>query len=87
MQIPVVLYHGTIKEREELRRTTFPRRKKDKSHLQVLQPVYVTSYEICMNDFLHLADKNWKLLIVDEGHRIKNLNCKLIRYMSYSILL
>ena len=60
---------------------TFPRRKKhDKSYLQIQQPVVVTSYEICMNDFVHLADKTWKLLIVDEGHRIKNLNCKLIRY-------
>ena len=74
----MVLYHGTIKEREEIRMKNFRRRQKSEKNQQ-LQPVFVTSYEICMNDFVHLADKVWKLLIVDEGHRIKNLNCKLIR--------
>ena len=77
-QIPVVLYHGTIKEREEIRMKNFSRRHKSDKNQQ-LQPVFVTSYEICMNDYAHLADREWKLLIVDEGHRIKNLNCKLIR--------
>lgn len=74
----MVLYHGTIKEREEIRMKNFRRRQKSDKN-QELQPVFVTSYEICMNDYVHLADKVWKLLVVDEGHRIKNLNCKLIR--------
>ena len=42
-------------------------------------PVVVTSYEICMRDQRFLENRNWKFLVVDEGHRIKNLNCKLIR--------
>ena len=42
-------------------------------------PVVVTSYEICMRDQRHLMYRNWRFLVVDEGHRIKNLNCKLIR--------
>ncbi len=33
-----------------------------------------------MRDHKQLAQKEWKLMIVDEGHRIKNLNCLLIRY-------
>lgn len=32
-----------------------------------------------MNDEKHLGRHKWKYIIVDEGHRIKNLNCKLIR--------
>jgi len=32
-----------------------------------------------MNDRKHLQRYRWKYIIVDEGHRIKNLNCKLIR--------
>lgn len=81
-QIPVVLYHGTVAEREELRKKIFIsslRRKKNKGANEELQPVIVTSYEICMKDQRYLANQSWKFLIVDEGHRIKNLNCKLIR--------
>ena len=91
LQIPVVLYHGTVQEREQLRRKHFSgdgragsassKKGKGKAPLdEPLQPVMVTSYEICMKDQRFLMCKNWKFLVVDEGHRIKNLNCKLIRY-------
>ncbi len=30
--------------------------------------------------FSHIQFHDWKYLIVDEGHRIKNFQCKLIRY-------
>lgn len=37
-----------------------------------------------MNDRKYLANYKWKYLVVDESHRLKNLNCKLIReLMSY----
>ncbi len=95
-QIPVVLYHGTKEEREQLRRTIFPtpssttssrgknrKRKRgpqtDDTEETELQPVVVTSYEICIRDQKFLQFRSWKFLVVDEGHRIKNLNCKLIR--------
>jgi len=32
-----------------------------------------------MNDREFLMNEAWKLMIVDEGHRIKNFNCRLIR--------
>ena len=34
-----------------------------------------------MRDQQYLENRHWKFLVVDEGHRIKNLNCKLIRYV------
>ncbi|KAF2456030.1 SNF2 family N-terminal domain-containing protein [Lineolata rhizophorae] len=71
--IPVVLYHGSKKEREEIRR------KQLKKPGTKDFPVVVTSYEICMNDRKFLAGFGWKFIIIDEGHRIKNLNCRLIR--------
>lgn len=71
--IPVVLYHGSKQEREEIRR------KKLRSPGSATFPVICTSYEICMNDRKHLAHFDWKFIIIDEGHRIKNLNCRLIR--------
>lgn len=71
--IPVVLYHGSKQEREEIRR------KRLRHPGSPDFPVICTSYEICMNDRKHLAHIGWKFIIIDEGHRIKNLNCRLIR--------
>ncbi|KAF2860481.1 hypothetical protein K470DRAFT_217030 [Piedraia hortae CBS 480.64] len=71
--IPVVLYHGTKPQREEIRR------KRLRNPSSPSFPVVCTSYEICMNDRKYLAAFGWKFIIIDEGHRIKNLNCKLIR--------
>jgi len=71
--IPVVLYHGTPQERADIRKKQF----KNPGSEQF--PVVCTSYEICMNDRKHLAHYGWKFIIIDEGHRLKNLNCRLIR--------
>ena len=73
----MVLYHGSVKEREDLRRKHLNANKKNVPELSY--PVIITSYEIAMRDQRFLQNKPWKYLIVDEGHRIKNLNCKLIR--------
>ncbi|KAH0539140.1 hypothetical protein FGG08_004312 [Glutinoglossum americanum] len=71
--IPVVLYHGTPPQRAEIRHTRL--RKESSPDF----PVVCTTYEICMNDRKYLADYNWKFVIIDEGHRIKNLNCRLVK--------
>lgn len=42
-------------------------------------PVIVTSYEIVIADSKLLQRYKWKYVIVDEGHRLKNFNCKLLR--------
>jgi hypothetical protein len=42
-------------------------------------PVVVTSYEIVIADVKFLQKYAWKYIIVDEGHRLKNANCKLLR--------
>ncbi|KAG7452973.1 uncharacterized protein BT62DRAFT_925514 [Guyanagaster necrorhizus] len=42
-------------------------------------PVVITTYEMIMKDRVHLADYNWGYIVVDEGHRLKNLNSKLMR--------
>ncbi|KFQ35817.1 Lymphoid-specific helicase, partial [Merops nubicus] len=44
-----------------------------------IHPVVITSFEIAMRDRNALQHCFWKYLIVDEGHRIKNMNCRLIR--------
>ena len=35
--------------------------------------------EIVIADVKFLQRYNWKYIVVDEGHRLKNFNCKLLR--------
>jgi ATP-dependent DNA helicase len=79
--INTVLYHGSKDEREEIRRKQLKMSHQGKPDF----PVVVTSYEIVMNDRKFLANYQWRYIIVDEGHRLKNMNCRLIKeLMSYN---
>ncbi|XP_029886672.1 lymphoid-specific helicase isoform X1 [Aquila chrysaetos chrysaetos] len=73
-EIPLMLYHGAQQERRKLVRKIHVRQ----GSLQI-HPVVITSFEIAMRDRNALQHCFWKYLIVDEGHRIKNMNCRLIR--------
>lgn len=42
-------------------------------------PIFVTSYEIAINDSRMLGSLKWKFIVVDEGHRLKNRNARLTR--------
>jgi ATP-dependent DNA helicase len=42
-------------------------------------PVILTTYELIIKDRVHLNGMGWHYVIVDESHRLKNMNCKLIR--------
>ena len=63
----ILLYHGSKLERPAL--------KKDFKST----PVIITSYEMCMTDEALFRTRKWKFIVVDEGHRLKNMECKLIR--------
>ncbi|KFO29915.1 lymphoid-specific helicase isoform X2 [Fukomys damarensis] len=73
-EIPTMLYHGSQQERQRLVRSIH----RQTGTLQI-QPVVITSFEIAMRDRSALQHCFWKYLIVDEGHRIKNMKCRLIR--------
>ncbi|KAL0062980.1 putative ATPase [Marasmius tenuissimus] len=42
-------------------------------------PIVVTTYEMIIKDRVHLAEHSWGYIVVDEGHRLKNLDCKLMQ--------
>jgi ATP-dependent DNA helicase len=44
-------------------------------------PVILTTYEILMRDRVHLAKYHWGYIVVDEGHRLKNFDCRLMQEM------
>ena len=77
LKVPVILYHGTDKDRN-IKRGKLKRMVRVKEGVEVF-PVIVTSYEVTMKDKKLLQHIHWKLLIVDEGHRIKNTQCRLIK--------
>jgi len=70
--MPRILYHGTPPERAEIRRTKMGK-------LGPEFPIVCTNYEMVMNDKKFLSKYGWKFIIIDEGHRLKNMNCKLVR--------
>ncbi|KAI3669602.1 hypothetical protein L6452_40883 [Arctium lappa] len=76
--INAVIYHGNQKEREEIRRKHMPKSIGKKF------PIVITSYEVALYDAKkHLRHYNWKYLVVDEGHRLKNSQCKLLRELKW----
>lgn len=60
-EVPVVLYHGSKGEREEIRHTKLVRPGSPEF------PVVCTSYEICMNDRKFLAGYIWKFIVIVSG--------------------
>jgi ATP-dependent DNA helicase len=74
-EIKSVVYHGTKEERAALRSQHFRGKTADGQP----QPVMITSYEIIIRDVKELRGIKWKFVIIDEGHRLKNMNCRLIR--------
>ncbi|KAL6306502.1 SNF2 family N-terminal domain-containing protein [Sparassis latifolia] len=48
-------------------------------HQKTNFPVVITTYEMIMKDRAQLERYAWGFIVVDEGHRLKNLHCKLMR--------
>jgi ATP-dependent DNA helicase len=73
---PVVRYHGNAAEREAMMRGPLHSKgKRDKDF-----PAIITSFETAIRDQKKLAKLGpFAYVIVDEGHRLKNHRCMLIR--------
>ncbi|XP_019444762.1 PREDICTED: ATP-dependent DNA helicase DDM1-like [Lupinus angustifolius] len=72
--LPAVIYHGDKKQRDEIRRKLMPRT------IGPQFPIVITSYEVALSDARKcFMSYNWKYLVVDEGHRLKNSKCKLVK--------
>uniref|UniRef100_A0A7S2S617 Uncharacterized protein n=1 Tax=Mucochytrium quahogii TaxID=96639 RepID=A0A7S2S617_9STRA len=78
--MPVLQYHGSKAERAELRERYLKPASVKRNMAQF--PVTVTTYEIVCRDRKDLQRCKWKHIIVDEGHRLKNFKCRLIRELN-----
>lgn len=77
--LPVLLYHGNADEREELRKKHLRKSKAiPEAGNKNVRYVFVTSYEICIRDRAFFQRELWRYVVVDEGHRLKNTQCRLI---------
>ena len=72
--MPCVLYHGSQADRQDIRASRMPT-----GPVSEKFPVIITSYEILMRDRIYLQNYRFKYVVVDEGHRLKNFDCRLIR--------
>lgn len=77
--LPVILYHGSQAERAALRSSHLNESTAVEGIEKSIRNVFVTSFEIAMNDRAHFKRVLWRYIVVDEGHRLKNMNCRLIR--------
>lgn len=71
--IPILKYYSQqgMAARQKLLKKFFRQNKKE--------GVVITSYEMIIRDANTIMAEQWKFLIVDEGHRLKNINCRLIQ--------
>lgn len=74
-----VMYHGSRADRASLRAEQLAPIFTGKNPGDAVMPVLITSYEIVIQDVKFLQKAQFKYIVVDEGHRLKNFNCKLIR--------
>jgi ATP-dependent DNA helicase len=51
----------------------------EEDHENTPFPIVLTTYEMIIKDRVHLAQYDWGYIVVDEGHRLKNLDCKLMK--------
>ncbi|KAK1931995.1 ATP-dependent DNA helicase DDM1 [Phytophthora citrophthora] len=75
--MPVVIYHGTKQERMLMRKNELSSAKRN----DVDFPVVISSYEVMLSDSRSFSRSRfvWKYMVIDEGHRLKNMDCKLVR--------
>ncbi|KAG0649062.1 ATP-dependent DNA helicase DDM1 [Hyphodiscus hymeniophilus] len=79
--VPVILYHGTPSQRKNLRSDHVFKNLSRDGRPNLKFPVVLTSPEIVIRDEKELCKVNWEMIIIDEGHRLKNSEAKLFRIL------
>lgn len=76
----VVVYHGSVTSKQMLAEYEFYYKNdggkviKDIAKFNVL----ITTFEMIVTDYADLRLFNWRVCVIDEAHRLKNRNCKLL---------
>ncbi|XP_041454100.1 chromodomain-helicase-DNA-binding protein 8-like isoform X2 [Lytechinus variegatus] len=75
-----VVYHGGSQSRHMI--AEYEMFFKDASGVRIPDvykfQILITTYEILLADCQELSEIEWRVLVIDEAHRLKNRNCKLL---------
>ncbi|XP_051990554.1 chromodomain-helicase-DNA-binding protein 8-like isoform X2 [Xyrauchen texanus] len=75
-----IVYHGSLASRQMIQQYEMYC-KDDKAHL--IPGAYkfdalITTFEMILSDCPELREISWRCVVIDEAHRLKNRNCKLL---------
>lgn len=75
-----VVYHGNAASRSLIQQYEFKEisRKGDGKRIGMHLDVLITTFEMVVADCEFLRRFNWRIAVIDEAHRLKNRNCKLL---------
>ncbi|XP_073941690.1 uncharacterized protein isoform X3 [Choristoneura fumiferana] len=76
----VVVYHGSQHSKSMLQEYEYYfKNEKGEPITEITKfNVLITTFEIIVTDFQELKNFNWRICVIDEAHRLKNRNCKLL---------
>ncbi|XP_037896667.1 uncharacterized protein LOC119641859 isoform X1 [Glossina fuscipes] len=76
----VVVYHGSVTSKQMIQDYEFYLKSESGKILKepVKFNVLITTFEMIVTDHMDLKPFNWRLCVIDEAHRLKNRNCKLL---------
>lgn len=78
--LPVLLLYGNQDERLIAKQDIKKKHKMVQNYST--PPIVLTSFEVPLFEQSFVKSQNWRYIIIDEGHRIKNYECMLIQYVS-----
>ncbi|TVY91870.1 Lymphocyte-specific helicase [Lachnellula willkommii] len=79
--LPVLLYHGTKPHRTKLFKTEMEKNVDKSKRVNKHFPVVCTSPEMILKDENNFTKIKWEIIMIDEGHRMKNSNSKLFQVL------
>lgn len=78
------MYHGSEQERFKMR-LQLKQTYKINNVIKNCHKIIITTYEIVRIDLKYLRSINWRFITIDEGHKLKNVNTNISRYVKYSV--
>lgn len=76
----VITYHGSSASRNMIQEYEMYYKNEKGERMEGIYKfqVMITTFEIILTDCIELGEINWRACIIDEAHRLKNRNCKLL---------
>ena len=79
-KLNIIVYHGSNASRTMLQEYEFFYKDAKGNQIKDIYKfnVLITTFEMIISDCMELREIPWRLCVIDEAHRLKNKNCKLL---------